>query len=49
MLLAAEPARFVPDGRKRMDFSQHVFGLVLTTALIGAVAPAQAQLNTGRV
>jgi len=32
-----------------MDFRKHVFGLVLTTALIGAVAPAQAQLNTGRV
>jgi outer membrane protein OmpA-like peptidoglycan-associated protein len=32
-----------------MDFRKHVFGLVLTTALIGAVAPAQAQLNTGPV
>ena len=32
-----------------MDFRKHVFGLVLTTALIGAAAPAQAQLNTGRI
>ena len=32
-----------------MDFRKHVFGLVLTTALIGAVAPAQAQLNTGPI
>jgi hypothetical protein len=31
-----------------MDFRKHVFGLALTTALIGvAVAPAQAQLNSG--
>jgi len=32
-----------------MDFRKHVFGLVLTTALIGAVAPAQAQLNAGPI
>jgi len=32
-----------------MYFRKHVFGLVLTLALIGAVAPAQAQLNSGPI
>jgi len=32
-----------------MYFRKHVFGLALTLALIGAVAPAQAQLNKGPI
>ena len=32
-----------------MYFRKHVFGLALTLALIGAVAPAQAQLNSGQI
>ena len=32
-----------------MDFRKHVFGLALTTALLGVAWPAQAQLTTGPI
>jgi outer membrane protein OmpA-like peptidoglycan-associated protein len=32
-----------------MDFRKHVFGLALTTTLLGVALPAQAQLTTGQI